>query len=253
MNRLKYGFSLLEVVVVILIASVIGISSFNRSDMDLEMARDQFIQHIRYTQSLALFESKYKVAPDSGTNSSEISQNFRRTKEWFKSMWQIHLAYTKGNYYYVIYSDEPTYSSNSKYRFEIASDEIAIDPQTKLYFSGTWKELSGQNNHPDKEEVNSKLNLTLEYGVEKVSFHYLETGKTISKKINIFFDFFGRPYVTKTADSKSLGNFEDSTETHPYNYLLKESIQIKFSKDGDEVCMTVEPISGYTYGSSCQF
>jgi prepilin-type N-terminal cleavage/methylation domain-containing protein len=245
----RKAFTLYELIVVIAISSIIGVSIFFSEDNDLIIARDQLIQHIRYTQSLALFDDKYRVAPESSS-----ARDINRTRFWYKSMWQVYLATTKGTIYYVVFNDTPTSGGNYDLDPTKSYNEIAIDPQTRKYLYGAWKELSSSHSTTE-EEVNTKLNLSLQYSVDDFRFKYLTSGVVVYRydKINIFFDIFGRPYITETVDGKTLTSFKNSTDPHPFNYLLQETIQIKISKDDDSLCINLEPISGYVYPEKCLF
>ena len=79
------AFTLIELLVVIIIIGIIVATlSFDFSPNKLQLAADQLIKDIRFTQSLALKDDKYQPFP---IDNSPMEQN--RSKYWFKQWWQL--------------------------------------------------------------------------------------------------------------------------------------------------------------------
>ena len=68
------------------------------------------------------------------------------------------------------------------------------------------------------------------------------TSNLANWKNSILFDNLGRPFYDV-----------NTTEPHPFKFLIQESFQIKISKDSDSLCFQVEPISGYVHIENCIF
>jgi len=245
-NIFKKAFSLLELIFVIVISSLLGMVMMSFPDNDLAIARDQLMKDIRYTQYLALFDDKFLDRNRSGSY-----QDINRSKFWFKSFWQLKISRqgSDRNPYYSIFSDTSSNSRTTNFDRNPNNnkDEPAIDPLTRKYLTGIWKELfSSPSHYLKKEDVTTRLNLGLEYGIEKIESNTTLGGKwTQSRGIRFMFDSLGRPFYYYEK--------EDLGSLHPFNFILKETIQIKLSKDDDKVCFNLEPISGYTYITSCIF
>jgi len=233
--RLYSSFTLIELVFVIVISALLGVATFNMGDDSLLLARDQLIKDIKYTQSLALFDVKYRHKPKSSD-----TKDMRQVKFWYKSMWQLRIGQEHKRPYYAIFSDKPTNAETTNFDGLMKNNksEPAIDPETRKYLVGVWRELySSPSYHLKKSEVTTRLNLGLEYGVEKVEANTTFGGKWQKNSIRILFDNFGRPFYYY--------NKGDNGDYHPFRYLLQEEVQIKLSKGDDEVCFNIHPITGY--------
>ncbi len=241
MSIKKASFTLLELVSIILIASLIGVATLNMNDNSLVLARDQIISHIRYTQSLAMFSNQYRDRPE-GTELKDI----RATRFWYKRMWQFYLTTTQDTIYYSIFSDSATNADTTSFdKQPRPKEEIAIDPATKKYLTGVWNSL---NTHyaQKRDEVDTKLNLTLQYGIERVEVNTTLEGKWQKNRVRLMFDNFGRPfYFYKSGDIGGINN---------YRYLLRESVQIKLIKEDDALCFNIAPITGFvSIPQGCNF
>jgi len=249
LRKLKKAFSIIELIFVIVITSILGIAIANFQDNSLIIARDQFIKDIRKTQTLALFDNKFMER-----NSTNSLKDISRSKFWFKSLWQVQVSRTRKTVFYTIYFDTPT-SQSGKYNFSPSKtfNEIAIDPLTRKLMFGNWKDdrLAGTYK---EEDVNTKLNLSLEYGIDEVNFIFLSNRTSVRKnKMNIFFDNLGRPYVLKSKHNLTISGLSNNSDLHPFKYILKEPIQIKLLKNVNQVCFNLEPISGYLHIENCVF
>ncbi len=237
MNNKKKSFTVLELVVVIAILGIISAVSIQIDNNNLIIARDQLMKHIQYTQSLALFDDKFKFKPDS--NSSEDIAN---TKYWFKGMWQVQIQMSQNKIFYSIYHDGATSSGNWIFDISVKqthNDEVAIDPETRKYLTGL---------------LNDDLNLTYKFNTQSIKIRY-ESGQeyerniTKSNTIHIFFDNFGRVYLFPTVKDKTTS----FTELHPFKHQLRETVQFKLSdKSKDSLCFNLEP-NGYIYIEDCSF
>ncbi len=238
---MKGSFTLLELLITIAIISILGVVAFKFQDSSLVVARDQIVQHIRYTQSLALSENFYQHKP-----ASSSPKDINSSKFWFKRNWQFYLTTSANTIYYSIFSDNPTDSNTTNFdkspRFR---DEVAIDPDSRKYLTGIWQELNGYSIFR-RSEVNTKLNLSYSYGIDRVEANRTFGERWGVNRIRLIFDNFGRPYYFHIRG--------DGGDIHPFKYLLTESVQIKISKDGQSICFNIAPITGYIYfPGKCNF
>ncbi len=241
MNK-KKSFTVLELVVVIAILGIISAVSIQIDNNNLIIARDQLMKHIQYTQSLALFDDKFKFKPDSNSN-----EDIANTKYWFKGMWQVQIQMSKNQIFYSIYHDRATF--NGTWNFQPATaktnnDEVAIDPETRKYLTGL---------------LNDDLNLTYKFNTQSIKIRY-KSGQEYEKSITegntilIFFDNFGRVYLFPTKGRMTLSAYaDDNTTLHPFKHQLRETVQFKLSdKSKDSLCFNLEP-NGYIYIEDCSF
>lgn len=164
------AFTMLELVVVIVVAGIIAMMAIPRIQRNsLVECADQVVNHIRYTQHLAIDHNEYD----------------RSDPTWFQNYWRIlfHDTAPQGGWSYTIFRDSAgkhTGNPNS-------ADEIARDPasDTKLLSPGYGNLKASAPLHFSK-----KLAIEKRYGVKDVkisAFGYGDDLKTIS------FDSFGRP------------------------------------------------------------
>lgn len=259
MNNKKKSFTVLELVVVIAILGIISAVSIQIDNNNLIIARDQLMKHIQYTQSLALFDDKFKFKPDS--NSSEDIAN---TKYWFKGMWQVQIQMSQNKIFYSIYHDRASSSGNWYFQPATAkthNDEVAIDPETRNFLIGAWKDVSATTspwNNLTKDDVNTKLNLTYKFNTQSIKIRY-ESGQEYERNItggntiHIFFDNFGRVYLFPTKGGMKSSAYDSDKTLHPFKHQLRETVQFKLSdKSKDSLCFNLEP-NGYIYIEDCSF
>jgi len=266
-SRTSSGFTLLETIIVLVILTILTVPAFINSSTSLEEARDQLIADIRYTQNLALLNSKFQSVP----KDSSITEK-RRTKFWFKSRWQIFVTYRKTSQeiYYLIFSDMPTSGSTTTFdrgtddTEDRAKEEILVDHFTKGYSIGS----------SDKLEADvSTMNLTKSYGIDKIELESInDENKYISNNpdckifkmtqynsdsyyLRLIFDYLGRPYCYY--DEADTGDFNPFTYSYygnsNKNSLIRDSFQVKLWKKDDYLCLTIEGLTGLVYADSCKF
>jgi len=204
---------------------------------ELQLATDQVIRHIRYTQHLAMVNDKFTPEPDNSYPNTD--QRRKSSQYWYKSFWQLRFSDrddTNG-WVYNIFSDTPTDDPNNA-QFDgnpnTTRNEFAVEPMQRKYMGGgfgTTLPLNDSNSTPE-------MALENHYGVNDIS--YQGCGSSPGR---IFFDNLGRPYVGINA------TFADS---HPYRGLLQQSCLIRMSHPNhDDACIQIEPITGYTHQVTC--
>jgi hypothetical protein len=247
------GFSLLETTVIITILAILIIPNIDFQTSSLAQARNQLISDIRYIQNLALFDSKYRVIPfDNSTKS------LNEAKYWFKSFWQIYITNSKNPdvIQYIIFSDSATnfktstFDKNVDTKREIQGSKSAKSEVLKDHF--TKGQLIGNSNKIDSTNIVDSLNLTKKYRVNEIDINPTKYSKSRYysekirvKRLRLLFDSFGRPYFNYSTGLKG--------KNHNFDYLIKDSLQIKLSKENDSLCLTVEGFTGFVYSSICKF
>jgi prepilin-type N-terminal cleavage/methylation domain-containing protein len=211
---MKKAFTLLEIIFVIVLIGIlagVAVFYFRANDSELVQAKNQLINHIRYTQHLALMDDKFSPSD----------------RDWYKGRWRISFSgssdypQTSNYVYYNIYSDSPDYRGGID-----KENEVAIDP-----YKGA---RLGVETDGDKSRLIT--NLVQQYNVEIVSVCDSD-GK------DIVFDVIGRPY--KFNSSTDLGT-DSLPNSRAYQNLLTSSCEIKLRhlETGEPATITIHPETG---------
>lgn len=165
-HHTQKGFSLIELVVVIVIAGILFSLPRLRFTYDLHsQAVLTITQGIYHTQYLAMMDQK-----EDNTSNYSVS--------WWRVMFHKD---NSGNAHQVL----SVWSNKNKTGSLPASDEVAVDPLTQLYMSG-----NSQFNSKKTTNQLSKYDLTQSYSVEVTL-----QGDQCTGKNSIYFDHYGRPHV----------------------------------------------------------
>ncbi|GHV59830.1 hypothetical protein FACS1894103_4030 [Campylobacterota bacterium] len=208
-SRLR-AFSMIELIFAVIILgmlSAIAIASYPKEDT-LQLAIDNLITNIRFTQHLALMDDKYIAGehPPAG--------NYWQRYRWRLrfSDYSTNPAYTNG-WIYSIFADRSGTGNNT-----ISLDEFAINPLTKQYMSGGFN----SSLKPTDPRATPSMAL-INSGVTKLTFN----GCTQT----IAFDEYGRPY--------NQTNDKDPT-------LLRQTCKITMiHKSGESMSVCILPVTGY--------
>ncbi len=227
---MKHAFTLVELIIIVIIIGIIAVTASTSFYKDrLTPATNQLLEHIRYTQQLALNQDMFIPSPYFSIY-SDTTQALKDSKQWFKKWWRIQFH---NNGSYSVYSDHPTKGSSNQYDSDVDdNDLVAKDPLTGLYLFGN---LSGSSIYEGDERL-GLVDMQKVYGVT-VSINSACTGA------HILFDHMGRPHCKKSAKGVNVDSL------NPYDRIVRDFIAITLTKeDGSSsktICVT--PISGYAY------
>ncbi len=154
-----FGFTLLEVIIVILVTGILVMGIAPKLERDpLREAINQVKRHITLTQQMAMVDDVYNAGKSS----------------WYKAMWRI--SFRSKNCYLV--------SSNIDLDKNYDREESILDPLSKtLLYSNTQCKI--------EETDDSKMFLYDEYNIDKITF-----SSACGSNRFIAFDHFGRPHKT---------------------------------------------------------
>jgi len=270
-KRLNRGFSssftVLELVIVLIIIGILAyVANFSFFNTSLQVAADNIIKDIRYTQSLALKEDKYQPYPAhacDGSDEGKIECN--RSKYWFKQWWHLRITNAGNDIIYYVFSDQPRSSSSTNFDLKTVTAsqytvELAKNPYNNKYLIGANKEDTGNNNYPPKSEIDKNLNLTKTFGIKRVeinqSFSSSSMPGNLGKRVDLLFDNFGNVFF-KEGDAGDAGDI---------NPLDKEKRKILIGLAAIKLCTTTDcslkdidhciqiniTPAGYIYKSNCE-
>jgi prepilin-type N-terminal cleavage/methylation domain-containing protein len=161
---MKRGFTLIELVFVIIIIGVLSAILAPRFDRpSITEATHQLVSHIRYTQHLAMMDDKFSPT----------------TQFWHRERW--HILFDTDTTIYTV-------ASNRDRANDLNSTDIARDPSDPSKFLTADTDIVGIDNTNDKQE----LNLKEKYGIETLR---LSGSCANGNNSVISFDYLGRPIV----------------------------------------------------------
>jgi len=253
LNNSHSSFTLLELLVVIVIIGIlVSTISFNFAPDNLQLASDNLIKNIRFTQSLALKDDKYQPFP---IKNNAIENN--RSKYWFKQWWHLKITNAENDIIYYIFSDIPTNTTanfdkkiiSGTYKYELAKNS------ENQYLIGMSEDESGNHNYPNN--IDKKLNLTKTYGIKRVEFSaYYSSSMSngLGKRVDILFDNYGNLFLKE-------GEKGDGGDINPLDVnnrkLLDKNATIKLCLDSPcqytaSRCIQINITpSGYIYKTQC--
>ncbi len=222
---MKKAFTMLELIFVIVVIGILTSVIIPRTQTNsLEQAANQVIEHIRYTQHLAMVDDIYE------------SNNI----QWYKKRWEIKFGKSKNTNYkmaYSIFSDHINKKGN--YDGKPNFSELAINPNNLgAYLSGGYS--GGLKTNDKKNRSNKKMNIGEYYSIKNILF----SGGCSKNRYFLYFDYLGRPFnsINKnnsyekdkllTNDCKISLCIEECTGESSINELV-----INISKETGYVCI----------------
>lgn len=179
----RNAFTLIELIIVVVVLGVLVTYSTQMLSRD---SRSEAINHIlsmiRYTQNLALHDSKHD----------------RDNAYWQRSFWRFQIYKCKGGsgIFYLIGTDKD-------YNRGVNRSETAIDPSNgKFTFWDTRKACPKNSTDALNAQVSPNIFLTQKYGIKSVKFNACKiwtSGLKRSSAKHIGFDNYGRPIKSYSA------------------------------------------------------
>ena len=216
---MKKAFTMLELVVVIVVIGIIAAAALPRiNDDHIAEAADQVMSHIRYTQHLAMQDSKFDPTD----------------ANWFRRRWSItftQAAFCGGanEWRYSVYHDDGDTTGNLN-----SVNEVARDPlNPNRFMSSGWAGIP----NADCANVSNKYNLTTNFGITNVQFRGV-CGQAGLQTLS--FDEFGRPM-------RSVSTPNGGGATRGYNRLVYngQNCQIVLSTARRTATITIAPETGF--------
>lgn len=216
---MKKAFTMLELVVVIVVIGIIAAAALPRiNDDHIAEAADQVMSHIRYTQHLAMQDSKFDPTD----------------ARWFRKRWSItftRASFCEGanEWRYSVYHDDGDATGNLN-----SANEVARDPSDPSKFmSSGWAGISKAN----CGNASSKYNLARKFGITNVELRGVCRDGNLQ---TISFDEFGRPM-------RSVSTPGGGGAARGYNRLVYngQNCQIVLSTAKRTATITVTPETGF--------
>lgn len=227
---MEKAFTTIEVIVVIVIIGILSaIALTNQQNNNMALAAHQVLNHIRYTQHLAMSEHKFDPK-DMAYKAAGFAGN---TGKYYRGWWQIRFQVipptnvASGLNGYSVYSDSDRkgnidYSNNNH-------KEPAKNP-----IDGLFLHLNVSNT------CSSDVNLLNKYGITNISFSANCAAAGFTQVANdvgaIIFDEKGIPYF----------GIANNNQNNPYQYKLTTTCNITLTgSGGGTATIGVEPETGY--------
>lgn len=216
---MKKAFTMLELVVVIVVIGIIAAAALPRiNDDHIAEAADQVMSHIRYTQHLAMQDSKFDPTD----------------ARWFRKRWSItftRASFCEGanEWRYSVYHDDGDATGNLN-----SANEVARDPSDPSKFmSSGWAGISKAN----CANASSKYNLARKFGITNVELRGVCRDGNLQ---TISFDEFGRPM--RSVSTPGGGGAARGYDRLVYN---GQNCQIVLSTAKRTATITVTPETGF--------
>ena len=216
---MKKAFTMLELVVVIVVIGIIAAAALPRiNDDHIAEAADQVMSHIRYTQHLAMQDSKFDPTD----------------ARWFRKRWSItftRAAFCEGGneWRYSVYHDDRNVTGNLNSANEVARDPL--DPSK--FMSSGWAGISKAN----CANASSKYNLARKFGITNVELRGVCRDGNLQ---TISFDEFGRPM--RSVSTPGGGGAARGYDRLVYN---GQNCQIVLSTAKRQATITIAPETGF--------
>ena len=215
---MKKAFTMLELVVVIVVIGIIAAAALPRiNDDHIAEAADQVMSHIRYTQHLAMQDSKFDPTD----------------ARWFRKRWSItftRASFCEGanEWRYSVYHDDGDATGNLNSANEVARDPL--DPNK--FMSSGWAGISKAN----CANASSKYNLARKFGITNVQLRGVCGQGNLQ---TISFDEFGRPMISVSTSGGGAARGYDRLVHNGQN------CQIVLSTAKRTATITVTPETGF--------
>ena len=205
----RNGFTMIELVMVIVVLGILAAFAMPRLDRDLRQeAADTILSSIRYTQHLALIDDKHRF----------------NDPTWQRAFWKITFEQCSGGNIFLSVGTDMDGAG------DIDLSEAALDPSNgKPMF---WKNTLSCKAGDDLSASSENIFLGKKFGVIGVA------GSGACQGIqHVGFDYLGRPHVGfSTSNEPNYATYNTSTCTFTFTMT-----------SGPALVINIEPETGYSY------
>ncbi len=230
---MKKAFTTIEVIVVIVIIGILSaIALTNQQNNNMALAAHQVLNHIRYTQHLAI--SQHKFDPKDIVFMKTPGNSAANKGKYYRGWWQIRFQVIS-----------PTNAANGLIGYSVYSDfdrQGGIDVKNVLNpainpSDGRWLRLfddcSGCSDDVFLDRKYQITNITFSDNCQDVGFRASSLQSTVG---TIVFDEKGIPYF----------GIANNNQNNPYQYKLTTTCNITLTgSGGGTATIAVEPETGY--------
>lgn len=225
LNLKRPGFTMLELVMVIVVLGILAALAIPRMDRDIRQeAADDVLSAIRYSQHMALTDNV--VDPSNA--------------QWQQAFWRFGIegCSDDGIFYYV--------GSDKNTEGNIDAGEEMLDPANGL-------RMMGLNNKPCEADISEQTNaspiifLTKRFGIKDSGITFTNCGSGSGKYIG--FDHMGRPHRGFVQSSSGTGG---STVPNYASVITTDCVvTLDFNDPSlNDINITIEKETGYAYISN---
>jgi len=224
----KAGFTMIELIMVIVVLGILSALAMPRIDRDIrQLAADNVLSAIRFTQHMALMDNVERPGTDT----------------WQRMFWRFGKEGCSDNgiFYYV--------GSDKDMGGGLGETEAAIDPVNGGWMLGqTTRACEGDisnQTYASGRSASKNIFLTKLYGISEGKMIFSSSCRTLVNGTtgHIAFDYLGRPHSRGTAAGISFA-------TPNYNTLISTDCSITLSFDDasiNNVIITVEKETGRAF------
>lgn len=234
---IKRAFTLIELIFVVVLIGIMSsvAASYFREDK-LALATYQVLEHIRYTQHLAM--SDHKFDPKDArfkTMSGYVATN---KGMYYRGWWQIRFVKQMNGIPkivgYSVYSDIDREGNIDLVNLK----NPAINPSDGFMMTTVLRK-SFSDPESEDNNVSREMNMLLTYSITDITFsnNCQPVGFTrVANSVGVVaFDEKGRPYF----------GIANNAQKNPYQYKLTADCNITLTQDGKKAIITVHPETGY--------
>lgn len=234
---IKKAFTIIELIFIIILIGIMSAvaTSYFRDDK-LALATYQVLEHIRYTQHLAI--SEHQFDPKDASFKSTSGYLLANEGMYYRGWWQIRFVKQMNGIPpvvgYSIYADTDRQGNIDLVNLK----NPAINPSNGFLMTTVLRKPFLDPESEDNN-VSREMNMLSVYSVTDIVFSngcqpsgFTNVGDDVGA---IIFDEKGRPYY----------GIANNAQKNPYQYRLTTDCNITLTQDAKQAIITVHPETGY--------